>query len=147
MSEQKELNWVERRARDEKILDEQAREVWSQVRSAVEDVCRSFAEHYEREGRREVLCEMENVNRLRIGRTLLADKVKEFAYTVMTAVVEFDARTRCVGVVWDTGSAKFAMLSDREGAYVYLIEKDERLSADEVSKRILEPLLFPEPAR
>ena len=136
------MNWVEHRARCDQYLGNSA-EVWSQVRSAVEEACESYAQHYGHTGAYELHCNAEHADRLEIERTLPPDRIfrstAEFRRIVVTFVddqLAIEVASNFVGQ-----NTRFSISSDEDSAFVAM--EGTRLSSEEASRRILEPLLFP----
>jgi hypothetical protein len=82
------MNWVEHRARCDQYLGNSL-EVWSQVRSAVQEACKSYARHYAHAGLYELHCSVEQDNRLVIERTLPPDNIFRSGAELRRVVVTF----------------------------------------------------------
>jgi hypothetical protein len=53
------MNWVERRAQRDRILDSNVIELWHAVRAAIQDACDSFNNHYSADpDQPEVVCRL-----------------------------------------------------------------------------------------
>ena len=134
-----EPNWVDKRAHREAILSAGAPEVWAAARSAIMDACDSFNRCYG-QGKMPVECAMENGKRIRIKRTIFADRVQRFQDTVLEVLVTFIPESATIAMARQNASRKYSIIADDSSAYV--TDGETRLSADDLSCRILQPLLF-----
>jgi hypothetical protein len=133
MSEQPDLNWVERRHRAEKHLAGAKIGLWSDVCAALTDACRSFNRLYG--GKSEVT--RSNGHRLLI--VLGQDDRIE---------VDFDNQAAKINVSYIGAPPRFSvknfkMQADHLAAFIVEDGDDKRLNADEVSERILGRALTP----
>jgi hypothetical protein len=135
-------NWVERRAKREGVLDGKAEELWDQIRAALQDACDSYNEHYGYDPNKpKVSCRLENSRRALITRTRPVDHMTRFREERIRIIVEFDKEGPTVTATRDTTSPQnFTISSDESEVFVMIAR--ERISPDELSRRILEPLLF-----
>lgn len=122
------MNWVDRRARRERLLSEGGPEVWQQVRAALQDACESYTRHYD-QLQRQLRCELENGIRLRIthGRT--------------TILVAFVQELPAIVSAANQGKLIFTIDADEDSAFVE--HQGRRITPDEISELILKDLLFP----
>lgn len=136
------MNWVEHRARCDQYLGSSV-EVWSQVRSAVQEACQSYARHYAHTGVYELLCNLEHDNRLNIERTLPPDGVFRSTAELRRLVVTFSDEYLTIDVTanFPAKNTRLCIYSDEDGAFVAI--DTTRLSSEEASRQILEHLLFP----
>jgi hypothetical protein len=136
------MNWVEHRARCDQYLGN-SQEVWSQVRSAVQEACKSYARHYGHAGVYELQCSMEQDNWMVIERTLPPDKIFRSGIERRRVLVTFSDELLTIEVACNFvgQNTKLYISSDEDGAFVVM--EGIRLSSEEVSRRILEGLLFP----
>jgi hypothetical protein len=137
------MDWVEHRARRDQYLDD-AVEEWRQVRSAVQQACKSYIRHYAHTGAYELQCNVEHDNRLVIERTLPADDIFRFSAELRRVVVVFsndqltiEASSNFAG----QDTIQLCVSSDDDGTLVTF--EGTRLSHEEASRRILEHFLFP----
>jgi hypothetical protein len=135
-------NWVERRALQDKNLETGAPGVWSAVRSALEDACRSYNEHYSHDANfQEVSCKLENGNRVVITRTRAVNNGGTMIqWLTEEIIVSFDKTASEVKVARKDGSARYEITSNQEGAFI--MQHGKTIDADETSRQILEPLFF-----
>jgi hypothetical protein len=135
-------NWVQRRAVKERVLDTGAIGVWNEVRSALQDACESYNEHYSPNPNRvEVECQLENGNRIRITRTLPGGP-PHFQPIITQALVEFDSKIPSIRSTREESSASREFRISSDETFSYVVDGDARMAPDEVSRLILEPILF-----
>jgi hypothetical protein len=136
------MNWVEKKVRRESVLKEGAPELWNKAKTALENACLSYNQHYVTEGGRKVgwLSEDSKVTitkdvRLQVSSTIRRDEA-------ISVVVSFETGPPAikVGGVGPVKSTAFPILSDEETAFIGM---EREFDIEEVSKRILEPLFFP----
>ena len=131
-----ETNWVEQLARIDKTLIDQTPDVWAAVRSALEDSCKSYNDHYVKADLDKVAYLPENGNRIRIKfRVHETDRS-----TPGELLVRFDETAPCIEVTGDVHTRKMIIKADSDRAFVGI--GDRVLTADEVAQLILEPALF-----
>jgi len=142
VSDTETLNWVQRRARRELILDTQAGDIWNDVRAALQDACNSYNEHYSTAPTSpEVTCNLENGSRIKFARTLPPDNVQRFHAARISLLVSYDKATHAINVTSDeTSKSAFRITSDENAAFIEYGGKPQ--TPDEVSRRILEEFLF-----
>lgn len=140
------LNWVMRRALRDRMLSTGAFIVWEGVRAALQDACETYNEHYPADAnRKEVRCEFENGKRLKITRTLFVNRLDR-SVDVKTMLVSFDDDAPLIQAVAASGSpVKFRIQANETSAYP--IHEEKPISAEELSRLILEPLFFPSDER
>jgi hypothetical protein len=128
------MNWVEKRARTEAMLDNGAPAIWDQVRSAIQDACASFTQYYEANFPQSSLtCELENGKRVKVSRVIDHGRLQR--------IVAFDEQEPSIKVSSDKSTSTYKIEADEQAAYV--THQGSRIDADELSKLVLEPLLFP----
>jgi hypothetical protein len=142
MDEEKVMaNWVERRAIQDRNLESGAPQIWSAVRSALDDACRSYNAHYIHDfNRPEVRFNPENGSRAIIVRTLYTDRGIATDERTEEILVTFDSTIPAIVATRKDKSERFDIASDQNSAFV--ARGDKRLDADEISRAILEPLFF-----
>jgi hypothetical protein len=135
-------NWVERRAAVEKYLAEGKREIWNKVRASIQDACESYKRNY---GTREpyVTATLENGSRIRVDlpRMIVTGTYGLGQKVIKSIVVSYSSDVPSIDWADDQGNHQLKISSDENGAFV--VDGVKRLSADEVSQKILEPVLFP----
>jgi hypothetical protein len=136
------MNWVERRATRERNLDTGAPKVWDEVRGAIQDACESFNQHYPQPNRdNSAECKLENGRRVRVRRIILADMTTVYHPQDLQVIVMFEKDVPSITATFPAGSLIFYFEADEEGAFVAVAGK--RLTPDEISEKILGPVLFP----
>ena len=143
MGDEKALNWVERRGICETNRREQAPKIWQEVLAALQDACESFSKHYPFEKRA-------NCNPCTPDDDGQVARITRIAQKLSGSVLVPDGKPDEVAVVTFTkqsfsissGKLKLSIQSDDSG--VCVMESDKHLTPDEVSRRILEPHLFPQ---
>jgi len=134
-------NWVEQRAHRERILRSEGPKVWGELRSALEDACNSYNEHY-CPNKHEVECKLENGNRSIITKTTYADGHTRYRDERIEVIASFHQATAAVTVTRTPGTPhSFHISSDEQQAF--LMEGKERVTPDEASRKILESVFFP----
>jgi|SRR5215469_17810678 len=131
------VNWVERRFRKGQVLAAQAADVWDAVRKQIQDACDTFKVRFLKEGGLEA--KMENGHRISIVRTFQA--TADSRNQRFQVIVDYSSETFVINVARDGGSQEFRIDANESNAYI--TDGDGTLGPDEVSRRILEPLLFP----
>jgi hypothetical protein len=137
-------NWVERRVAREQSLSNDKGTVWKEVRSAVDDACTSYRNHY---GTREPYVNDASLDglqiRIQLPRQLLKGRPTATGggAVISDITVSFNSQTPAIEWADHRGGHELTISSDENNAFV--VEGATRLSADEVSRRILEPVLFP----
>jgi hypothetical protein len=123
-------NWVERRHRREAALAGGSIDLWNEIRGAIQNACDSFKVHYG-----DVDCKLENGKRILVSRS--APKRAQ-------VVVAFqEAPAPRVSVAFETKTESYPFSVD-DNELVFIKHNTNRLTADQLSERILEHLLFPE---
>jgi hypothetical protein len=135
MSEQDQLNWVEKQHRAEKHLNDSKAEMWHDICGSLADAARSFNKLYG--GKTESI--PKNGHRFRIvlheqDRKRLIDV--DFDDQSCTITSEYDASPQ--------GSRIFHLTADHTLAF-FIDKSGNRLTADQVSQAILTPSFFPGP--
>lgn len=136
------MNWVQRRARQSCVLAKEGEELWHEISFALQDVCEDYNALYCNPDRPEVEYRSENGNRLRIRRTIYGDRITRFTDKKLHATVMFSADFMIVVSIDTPPHGQLFQLRADENSVV-IVDKDETLSIDGLSQRILEPLLFP----
>ena len=132
-------NWVERRYHREQALTAQAADVWDAVRKRLQDACDSFKFRFLKDGGLEA--NPENRHRISIVRTFPATaNSKSQQHQV---IVNYSSEKFTINVVRDSGSQLFHIEANENQAYI--TNGQTILDPDEVSRMILEPLLFARP--
>jgi hypothetical protein len=141
VDETKQPNWVDRRALCERVLESKSGEVWEGLRAAIQDACQSYSDNYPPNVAAHVVsCKLENGRRIHVGRTTYDEQTG--TNSKFTALVEFDPKTFSIAVTRDSGTAQGFRVSGDENR-AFLMQGDKHMTADEVSRVILEPILFP----
>jgi hypothetical protein len=128
-------NWVERRAKRERMLAKEAPEAWSQVRSAIQDACNSYDQYYDSDDAR-LQCKLENGTRIRVTKIEAKRRAE--------VLVSYDNRSRNIDLTTEAGQMRFIITADDNGVSVIDSRHRNSLTPDEVSQRVLAPLLFPD---
>ena len=129
-------NWVDQRSRRDKALADGVPNVWARIRSAIQNACDSYNKHYSKnESRPAVTCELDNGKRvvIRIRRRYPDRETSE------ELIVEL--KGDMIDCVADARQKPIRFESDEHGAFIKGSD-GQKLSADEVSRLILEPFLF-----
>jgi hypothetical protein len=128
------INWIESRAAKEIVLQKQAPELWNAVRSALQDACDGFNEHYAFDTNQpEVSCKPENGRRILIT-IKRRERDREFSEEM---IVRFSEESYSI----EYNSSRLNLSSDDTQAFV--VQHDgQRLDPDAVSRCILEPFFF-----
>jgi hypothetical protein len=140
-------NWVKRRVHRERILGMGAANVWEALGAAILDASASFNEHYgnDSNGRQEVICQVETGMRILVSKKRVSTPhwLPEQEVT-STIVIHFDSKRPSITYVGHNveASGEFKISSDDKRAH--LVDGDRETSPDEASRRILEPLFFPD---
>jgi hypothetical protein len=130
-------NWIERRYAIEYCLAKDKGEVWNSVRSALQDACESFNKHYASRG--ELTIQLENGFRIRISFPS-ADLLDQLEHPVDSIIVVFNPKIPAIDWAFADGSHSIVISSDEHEAF--LVEDGKRLTPDDLSRKILEPLVF-----
>jgi cobalamin biosynthesis Mg chelatase CobN len=142
MSFEGQNNWVERQAFRDRILETEAPKVWSAVRSALEDACKSYNEYYGHDpNTQEVTCHLENGSRVVVVRNRAINTDGGIILRNEEVVISFEKATEEIKVARKDKAEKFTISSNETSAFVAHGEKV--IDADEISRLILWPLLFP----
>jgi hypothetical protein len=126
-------NWVKRRASQERTVASSAPVFWSGVFCALRDACDSCREHYGTD----VEPIQENGSRILIVKTAAAGYVKA------TVTVVFKADRPEIEVTRTEDTLTFQVTADETSAFALERPGGPKLSPDDVSRKILEPVLFP----
>jgi len=130
------MNWVERRAAREAALKKHSADVWHSIRSALQDACGSFRKHYADEGILED--KLENGNRLHISLRLERNPAKgRYQEARKDVLISFNEDKAIIEYITDESTRTVEISSDETSAFL-----KEQISPDELSRRILEPVLF-----
>jgi hypothetical protein len=139
MEEQgEELNWVDRRARQDQALRDGAEKTWQALRSALQ----GCHESYRREFANDVECQPENGNRLRLTKTFPPNRKERASVEKVSLVISYDRNTQSIRAVPAAGkAAEFRIISNT--AKAFLADKDgKEVAVDHVCQRLLEDFLF-----
>ena len=126
-------NWVKRRASQERTVASSAPVFWSAVYSALRDACDAYREHYGTD----VELIPENGSRVLIVKTAAAGYVKA------RVTVVFNADRLEIEVARAEDTLTFQVAADETSAFALERPDGPKLSPDDVSRKILEPVLFP----
>lgn len=142
---QERKNWVSRRIAVEKSLLNNSRCVWNEVRSALQDACSSYSDYYCAGRGKELTSALENGSRIRIdlpNPVTIVGPSMALESKAMSIVVAFNHKLPAVEWADDNGSHSVMIAADEKEAFLF--DGEKRLSPDELSRIILEHLLFPE---
>jgi hypothetical protein len=132
------MNWVERRAHRERILDTQATEVWNDLCEAVQDACESYNSHYNpAPAQLRVTCKFQNAHRL-----LITNPAVELDGKPASTLLVFDPVEPAITNIRSLPSGSYMYRISSDGESAFTVDGTSRLSADQVSQRVLEPILF-----
>jgi hypothetical protein len=137
-------NWVERKARRENLLraDSEVLAVWNALRNAIQDACDSFNKYYAHDQPEDkVKCLPENGRRIRVERAF--PKGRMYGAEQHSVLIQLSDLE--ISVVSDLSVTLPTLKIDADHNEVYLSLGAQRMTSDEVSERVLEPLLFPRP--
>jgi hypothetical protein len=126
-------NWVTRRASQEQNVASSAPVFWSAVSSALRDACDAYRKHYE------TGVELIPEN----GSRILIVKASAEGYTKETITVVFKADRHEIEVTRREDTLSFQVTADETSAFALERPDGPKLSPDDVSRKILEPVLFP----
>ena len=131
----KELNWIERGAKRERMLSQHGTDVWESVRTAIDNCVKSAEECY---GDKVAVSKTtKNGHRLRVS---VAHRINGLRKTVS---VEFEQGKEIV-VTQDGGSAnRFHIMADEEHAF--LSYQHQEITPDRFTELALEDALFKTP--
>jgi hypothetical protein len=134
--QQKEMNFVARKAATRRNLQEGSGALWQGLRRALQDCC----DTYRLEFSEDVSCATENCHRLCFTKTFPAKSQRE-ADSHATLLVEYDDATRAI--TYSQNSGKSACLSIRSDENsVFLFDKASPIEYDAACQKILEAFLF-----
>lgn len=126
-------NWIKRRAAQEQTVASGAPVFWNAVCSALWDACDTYRQEYGTD----VELIPENGSRLLIVKTAPEHYVKA------TITVVFKADRREIEVTRTEDTLTFQVAADETSAFALERPDGPKLSPDDVSRKILEPVLFP----
>lgn len=135
------LNWVEKRKKTEENLAADIEYIWRDVKQALEDATRSFNDEYE--GSAEAI--PVNGHRFRI----VINSSATTNHRQRTEIdVDFDRNKRTLKADSPNPPARYLpvqmqICADPESAFV-CDEQGNRITAEEFSRMVLEPIFFPE---
>ena len=132
-------NWVEQRYAIENCLTNQKGEVWNQVRAALQDACKSFRDHYASSVPAKLTDQLENGSRIRISLPFPVP-MRQTGDQITGIVVLFNASIPAIDWADDDGSHRALISSDEKEAFI--VDAGKRITPDELSRKILEPLFF-----
>lgn len=136
-------NWVQRKAMGLRV---HGPNLWNEIRGALRDACGDFNARYCDPNKPEVRFSLENGSRIIVVRTIFADGKTTFSdikggevhvdfnsddYVIKTLSTKSTGRSR---------SYSYQIASDEHHAYIK--DKKDVITVDELSRRILEPVLF-----
>lgn len=134
------MNWVERRAHGERLIEAEAPALWNSIRAAIQDACASFQQCYP--ARADTIeCALENGNRILITRK--TQHRHDPQPQREDILVEYKKASGLIEVTDEEQSAKHRFRIAWDDGGVFIQRNHERVDADTVSRDILEPLLFP----
>ena len=137
MSFARPANWVARRAEAERSLAKFAPDAWNRVRSEIQDACDTFGLEY-RGSAITVDCKPENGNRILL--------VIHHGQQRTDLVIAFKKDSATIEVSYPSGHATFPLRWDSDRSEVN-VESANGERIDDLSRGILEPLLFPQEPR
>lgn len=138
------MNWVEKKSACERALADGAPDLWNKIRSAIQDSCESYNTLYGSVMENRATCELENGKRVRIEKQIRTiNSPSSHRDDVMRIVVAFHADPPRVSVAGDgpVKSRDYPISSNETTAFIGSVERP--FEPDELSKQIMEPLLFP----
>jgi hypothetical protein len=136
MSEDQQLNWVEKRKKAENHFADSAPGLWRDLCAAMKDASRSFNKLYKGES------EVTAINGHRFRVVILADGKKH------EADIDFDDQSGKISTSYDADISErltFHIKADHLSAFI-VDNMGARLSVEEVSRSILTPSFFPDSA-
>jgi hypothetical protein len=142
------MNWIEQKLKRESNLSNGAPEIWQKVRMALEGACITYGHSYSTEGKNQILLESEN-GKISVQKNLQHVKsVNSWRDDTFSVVVSFDSERPAINVAGGgpVKAGRFVIFSDEDAAYIGRTENsrgstERRFDVEEVSKKILEPLL------
>jgi nucleoid-associated protein YejK len=137
------MNWVEKRAAAEELLNLHAEEQWQNLRAALQDCCETYSKKYCQQENSTLSSLPENGHRLRVTRTLKADQTRRFKTETNTLLISFDANTYSVSVTSDEKpDTVFIKIVSNDQSVWLTDKKDKAIDHDEGCQLILEPFFF-----
>jgi hypothetical protein len=139
MEEQREeLNWVDRRAREDQALRDGAEKTWQNLRSALQGCLDS----YRREYAGDVECDAENGHCLHLTKTFPPNHGERTTAEKVSLVISYDKNTQSIRAAPAAGKgAEFRIISNT--AKAFLADKDgKEVAVDQACQRLLEDFLF-----
>jgi len=123
-------------------LDRCSKDAWNDTRAAIQDACSSYNENYALNQEQRVECIPENGKRIRIRKTVAITGAGFSGTRPVDIVVSFDEEVPSIIVAGEgpVASNNFPIFSDETS--VQIASRDRPVDPDELSRRILEPLLF-----
>jgi hypothetical protein len=137
------MNWVDRLHHRKMLLISGSAILWNDIRAAIQDACDSYNKHAQSSAGN-VNCVPENGKRLRVSKLVRETKTENsYRDDMVTVLISFDLDGPSINVVGDgpVPKAVFNISADDENAFIGTA--DEHLSADQISEKILRPLLYP----
>src|ERR1700688_1407101 len=128
MEEQREdLNWVDRRAREDQALRDGAEKTWQNLRSALQ----GCHESYLREYNSDVECDPENGHSLRLTKIFPPNNRERRTAEKMSLLISYDKSTQLIRAIPEAGKgAEFRIISNT--AKAFLADKDgKEVTADQ----------------
>jgi hypothetical protein len=127
------MDWVKQRAQREKILNEAAPDLWSDLCSAIEEAVKSMKRFYD-QGPTQAEFSRPHDNKV-VVRLRRNQRSVECSFT-------FDPDTRQIIIGRGIAKNLNQITMDVHDGRVCFILNQERFTPDELSRRILEPLFF-----
>ena len=139
------MNWVQRRAKRAEVLATDSARVWNEVRSALLAACADFNKLYCSPDQPEVETVSEEAHRIAITKRAFANNRDTFATLESKANVNFHPADYAIriGTQIPSGGARarlFQIASDE--SHAYLMDGERAINVDELSRSVLEPMLF-----
>jgi hypothetical protein len=139
------MNWVEKKAATERNLSQDGLGIWNEVRSAIQDACESWKEHYAPSGSQGPTITLENGTRMRVEPPRIIwmkATLPPFHDPTRLEYVLIYLDKDVPAIKWtdDTGGHEVKIMADENKAFL-----SGNITADDLSKRILEHLLFQRP--
>lgn len=128
-------NWIEKAALQRRRLAAEGGLLWESVRSAVQDSCDSFRQYYQIDGTTDL------TNRVENGFRFIVSQFTQMGASRTTVIVYYKSDTQVITWPTDNGPEYVSIRADENS--VFLADKEgKKLTPDDVSRLILEPLLF-----
>ena len=138
------MNWVERRLVRENALNTGGPEIWNKLRSSMQDACETYNNHCSHAPNRQVKYELENCKRFRVKKTIRTiHSSSSHRDDCFFVIASFESAPPHIDVTGEgpVQSSAIPICSNEETVFFGSLEKPT--DVEEISRRILEPLLFP----